>query len=330
MRARTAVGRGKTVFMAAVGAGLMLAAGLASAADYPEKPVRMVIGFAAGGATDLLGRIVGQKLADRLGQPFVADNRVGAGGMLATEIVAKAPGDGYTLLVASASHAINASLYKSLPYDPVADFEPVSLIGITSNVVAIHPSVPANTLAEFIALAKARPGTINLASAGSGSSSHLAGELFRSMAGINLVHVPYKGTADSLRDLLSGQVQATVDSVPALLPHINRGALRALGVGDKKRIPQLPDVPTIAEAGVPGFDAASWQMITAPAKTPREVINKLNGEIAAVLKMPDVQKRFNDIAANTSGCTPEEYSALIRSEIAKFANIVKMAGVKVQ
>ncbi|MBL8382473.1 MAG: tripartite tricarboxylate transporter substrate binding protein, partial [Burkholderiales bacterium] len=261
---------------------LLLTLGLAStpplacaADDYPARPIRMVVGFAAGGATDLFARIIGQKLADRLGQQVNVDNRTGAGGSLGTDIVAKAPPDGYTLLMVSASHAINLSLYKSLPFDPVADFDPICTAVATSNVLAVHPSLPASTLAEFLALARAKPGGINLASAGTGSSSHLAGELFKSMAGITLVHVPYKGTADALRDLLSGQVQATVDALPALLPHINRGTLRALGVGDARRIALLPNVPTIAEGGVPGYEVFAWTGVVAPAKTPRPVIDKL-------------------------------------------------------
>ena len=314
-----------------LGIGLLTTPQWANAADiYPNRPIRMVVGFAAGGATDLFARIIGQGLSDRLGQQVNIDNRTGAGGSLGTDLVAKAAPDGYTLLMVSASHAINPSLFKALPFDPVADFEPVTTAAVTSNVLVVHPSLAAGTLAEFLALARAKPGSINLASAGTGSSSHLAGELFKNLAGISLVHVPYKGTADSLRDLLPGQVQATVDALPALLPHINRGTLRALGVGDGKRIALLPNVPTIAEGGVPGYELYAWTGVVAPAKTPRDVIDRLNREINAIIRLPEVQKRFADMGGAALGGTPEEFAALIKSEIAKFAAIVKAAGVKVQ
>ena len=314
-----------------LGIGLLTTPQWANAADiYPNRPIRMVVGFAAGGATDLFARIIGQGLSDRLGQQVNIDNRTGAGGSLGTDLVAKAAPDGYTLLMVSASHAINPSLFKALPFDPVADFEPVTTAAVTSNVLVVHPSLAAGTLAEFLALARAKPGSINLASAGTGSSSHLAGELFKNLAGISLVHVPYKGTADSLRDLLPGQVQATVDALPALLPHINRGTLRALGVGDGKRIALLPNVPTIAEGGVPGYELYAWTGVVAPAKTPRDVIDRLNREINAIIRLPEVQKRFADMGGAALGGAPEEFAALIKSEIAKFAAIVKTAGVKVQ
>lgn len=302
----------------------------ASSDAYPTRPVRFVVGFAAGGATDLLARITAQKLSERLGQQVVVENRSGAGGTLAATAVARSPADGYTFLVVSASHAINASLYKSLPYDTTADFVAVGTVATAPNVLAVHPSVPANTVAEFIALAKSKPNVINLASAGVGSSSHLAGELFKNMAGIQLVHVPYKGTGEALRDLLTGQVQSTVDAVSALLPYIDSGALKALGVGDPQRMPKLPNVPTISEAGVPGYQVFAWVGLLAPAGTPRDIVQKMNRELEAALRSPDVEKRIDELGARAFVNTPEAFDELIRSEIAKFANVIRTAGVKVE
>jgi len=317
-------------FLLVVAMAMVLPVDRAHAADYPDKPIRLVVGFAAGGATDLFARIVAQKLQDRMGQSVIVENRPGAGGTIASSVVAKAPADGYTIDVVSASHAINATLYPSLPYDSVADFVAIGTVAVAPNVLVVHPSLPVNNLAEFIALAKAKPGTMNLASAGTGSSSHLAGELFKSMAGINLVHVPYKGTGESIRDLISGQVQATVDAVSALLPHINSGALKVLGVGDPQRTPKLPNVPTLSEAGVPGYAYFAWVGLVAPARTPPEVIRKLNAELAVVLKSPDVEKKIDDLGARTFVSSAAEFDALIKSEIAKFAQIIKTAGVKLQ
>ena len=298
--------------------------------QYPTRPVRMVVGFAAGGATDLFARIVAQRLTERWGQQIVVDNRTGAGGSLGTAIVAKAQPDGYTLAVISSSHMINASLYKSLPFDPIADFDGVAMICGITNVLAVNPSLPAKSVTEFIALAKTKPGAINFASGGVGSSSHLGGELFKSMAGIQIVHVPYKGTADALRDLISGQVQSTVDAVSALLPHINKGALRALGVGDLRRMPQLPDVPTIAESGLPGFEYAAIVGILAPARTPREVVANLNREISEILNTPEIGARFAEMGARPALMTPQQLNTLVKNDVARFARIIKSAGVQTQ
>ena len=302
----------------------------AAATDYPNRQVKILVGFAAGGATDLVARIVAQKLTERLGQQFVVENRAGAGGVLATGVVAKSPPDGYTLIMASASHAINVSLQKSLPYDAIADFVAVAPVASTTNVLAVNPALPVNSVAEYIALAKAKPGSINFSSAGVGSSSHLAGELFKSMAGINVTHVPYKGTADAVRDLVGGQVQSTVDSVSALLPFIRSGQLRALGVGDPQRTALLPGVPTIAESGLPGYEVNAWVGILAPAQTPGDVVALLNREILAILQMPDVQKRLEEMGSRPIGTSPEAFAALIRSDVARFAAIIKSAGVQPQ
>ncbi|MEO8976751.1 MAG: tripartite tricarboxylate transporter substrate binding protein [Casimicrobiaceae bacterium] len=298
--------------------------------DYPDRPIKLYVGFAAGGATDLLARIVAEKLSDRMGQQVIVENRAGAGGVVATGIVAKSAPDGYSLIMVSASHAINVSLQKSLPYDAISDFAPVALVGAITNVLVVNPSLPVKSVAEYIALAKAKPGTINFSSAGVGSSSHLAGELFKSMAAIDIRHVPYKGTADAVRDLISGQVQSSVDSVSAFLPYIRNGQLRVLGVADLKRSALLPDVPTISEAGLPGYEVNAWVGVLAPARTPQSIVERLNHEINTVLGLPDVRKQFQQLGAHTIVATPVEFAGLIKSDIAKFAMIVKTAGVKPQ
>jgi len=320
----------KNVFArASLSACALLVSISAAAADYPSRPIRMIVGFAAGGATDLYARIVAQKMSDRFGQQVVVDNRAGAGGSLGTSLVAKASPDGYTLIFVSPSHAINTALYKSIPFDPIADFEPITKVSNGSTyVVAVHPSVAAGTIREFIALANAKPGTLNFASGGVGSTSHLAGELFKSKAGINIVHVPYKGTGDALRDLLAGQVHSTVDALPALLPHINRGALKALGVNIKT--PLLPDVPTISEAGLPDYEFLTWVGVLAPAGTPRSIVRTLNAGINEILKLPDTQKRFSDMSARPAGSTPEEFKALLQRDIAKYGALAKAAGIQPQ
>jgi tripartite-type tricarboxylate transporter receptor subunit TctC len=319
------------VLLAALLAGLTaLSPGARAASDYPNRPVKIFVGFAAGGATDLVARIVAEKLTQRLNQQFVVENRAGAGGVLATSVVAKAPPDGYTLILVSASHAINVSLQKSLPYDAIADFTPVVPVASTTNVLVVNPSLPVNSVAEYIALAKAKPGTINFSSAGVGSSSHLAGELFKSMAGIDISHVPYKGTADAVRDLVGGQVQSTVDSVSALLPFIRNGQLKALAVGDPRRSVLLPNVPTMSEAGLPGYEVNAWVGLLAPAGTPPDVVQLLNREVLAILKQPEVQKRLEDMGSRPIGTSSEEFAALIRSDVAKFAAIIRTAGVTPQ
>ena len=319
------------VLCVALAAGLVGTSLPARAADdYPTRPIRLLVGFAAGGATDLIARAIAQRLGERLGQQVIVENRVGAGGTVAAAALAKAPADGYTLMMVSASHAVNPSLYKNLPYDTLKDFNPVSEVSVTTAVLVVNPSLGVNSVGELIALAKARPGTLNIASAGIGSSAHLAGELFRSMAGIDLVHVPFKGTAESVRDLVAGQVQLTVDSVTALLPFIKDGRLKALGVGDRTRSPLLPDVPTIDEAGVKGYAVFAWGGFIAPAGTPRAVIDKLNRETNVVLKLPEIRDRFAQMGSAPQGSTPDEFDRLIRSEIARFGKIIEAAGTQAQ
>ena len=311
--------------------GLAVAASPARAADeYPNKPIRIVVGFAAGGATDLIARALAQKLSERFGQQVIVENRAGAGGSIGTALVAKAAPDGYTLMMVSASHAVNATMYKDLTYDTLGSFETVSMVSVTTAVLVVHPSLRVNNVAELVALAKARPGALNIASAGIGSSSHLAGELFRSMAGLNLVHVPFKGTAEALRDLVAGEVQLTVDSITALLPLINSAKLKALGVGDTTRSQLLPDVPTLDEAGVKGYAVFAWGGILAPAKTPRTIVDRLNRELNAALQMPDIKERFGKMGSQPSGGTPEAFRNLIESEITRFARIIQAAGTKTQ
>ena len=300
----------------------------ALASNFPSQPIKMVVGFAAGGATDLLTRLVCQKISEKIGQQIVIENKIGAGGSLGTDFVAKSLGDGHTLLSASASHTINQSLYKSLPYDPVADFEPISMIGGISNILVVSPSLQVSSVSELISYVKNNPNKVNIASAGIGSSSHLAGELFQSIAGLKLTHVPYKGTAESVRDLLSGEVQVTIDALPVLLPHIKKGSLKALGVGDKKRISLLPDVPTLSEAGITGYELYAWVGFLAPAKTAKDIISILNLQINNALKLPEVQKKFADMGAFVSGTTPEEFSIIIKNEISKFDKIIKSAGIQ--
>jgi tripartite-type tricarboxylate transporter receptor subunit TctC len=302
----------------------------AQAPAYPTKPVRIVVPFPAGGATDILARAVAQKLSDTWGQAFVVDNRPGAGGNIGSELVAKSAPDGYTLEMGTVgTHAINASLYAKMPYDHVKDFAPIILVAGVPNVLVVHPSVPVNSVQELVAYAKANPGKLNFASSGSGTSIHLSGELFKVMAGVQMTHVPYKGSAPALSDLLGGQVQLMFDNLPPSLPQIKAGKLRALGVTSVARAPALPDTPTIAESGLPGFDASSWFGLLAPAGTPPAVIAKLNTEIAKWLVTPEAREKLIAIGANIAGGTPEDFARHIQAETAKWAKVVKESGAKV-
>jgi tripartite-type tricarboxylate transporter receptor subunit TctC len=311
-------------------AGLALA-GPAKAQDYPSKPIRLVVPFAAGGATDVLARLVGERLTASLGQQVVVDNRPGAGGNIGSDIVARAEPDGYTILMgAVGTHAINPSLYPKMPYDPVKDFAPVTLVASVPNVLVVNPEVPAKSVEELIDLAKAKPGELNFASSGNGTSIHLSGELFKAMTGTDIVHVPYKGSGPAVTDLLGGQVQMMFDNMPSSLPHVKAGKLRALGVTSAKRSPALPEVPTIAEAGVPGYDATSWFGILAPAGTPEPVVTRLQGAIVQALGEPEMRQRMADLGAEPVGDTPAEFGQFIAAEIAKWAKVVNDAGVKLE
>lgn len=305
------------------------AAGSAALAqDYPAKPVRLIVPFPPGGGNDTIARLIGQKLAPVLGQQVLVDNRPGAGGTIGAELAAKAPADGYTLFLAGvASHGINPNLRKKLPYDPVRDFNGVSLIASAPLLVVVHPSLPVKTVKQLIALAKARPGAINFASNGAGGSSHLAVELFKMMTGTDMVHVPYKGLSSALTDLLSGQVQVMFSSAVAMLPQVRAGRLRAIAMTGNKRSPAIPDIPTVAEAGVPGYETGSWYGIVVPARTPRPVIERLGREVAAITRSPEISGRLTAEAVIPVGSTPDEFDAYIRKELARWARVIAAAKI---
>ncbi len=302
------------------------------AADaYPAKPIRFVVAFPPGGGTDIIARSIAQKLAERFAQQVAVDNRPGAGGNIGTDIVAKSAPDGYTILMGSAGPlAINASLFAKMPFDPIKDLAPVTLAASTPNVLVVHPSIAARTVKDLIALAKARPGDINFASSGHGTPAHLAGELFNSMAGVKLVHVPYKGAAPALADLLGGQVQIMFSTMPPALPHVKDGKLRALAVTSRKRSPATPELPTMDEAALPGFEAITWHGVVAPAGTPAAVIARLNREIVAILHLPEVVERLSGQGAEALGSTPEEFASYIKSESVKWAKVVRESGAKAE
>ena len=308
---------------------LALLAGAASAQSYPSKPVRVVIPWPPGGSNDVVGRIVTQKVGENLGQQFIVDNRAGAAGSIGADVVAKAPPDGYTLMVHSTSHVGNAHLYKKLPYDTLKDFTGVALLAAQPGALTIHPSLPVKTVKEFIALAKARPGTINYSSSGNGSAPHLSMELLVAMTGIKIVHVPYKGGAPQVTALVSGETQASLATVSTVLVHVQSGRLRALGVSSAKRTATMPDVPTIAEAGVPGYEMSPWIGVFVPTGTSKELIAKLNSENNRALKAPDVSNLLSSNALDALGGTPEEFDARIKADYEKYAKLIKLTGAKV-
>ncbi len=296
--------------------------------DYPSRPIRLIVPFTPGGGTDILARAIGQKLSESFGQQVVVDNRAGAGGTIGAELAAKAAPDGNTLLMVSASYAVNASLYK-LSFDPVRDLAPVTLVASVPFMLIATPSLPAGNVKELIALAKARPNSLNYASSGSGSSPHLAGEMLKMMAAIEMVHVPYKGGGPAVADLMGGQVQLMFNTILQSLPFIKSGKLKALAVGSAKRSPAAPDVPTIAESGVPGYDFSNWFGVLAPAATPKAVITKLQGEIARHLTGPELRKRLAAEGAEVVGSSPEDFGRTMRADIEKYAKIIKAANVRI-
>jgi tripartite-type tricarboxylate transporter receptor subunit TctC len=310
----------------------LLALGAGSAlATYPDRPVRLIVPFPPGGPTDIVARPLAQNLSENLGQQVIVDNRGGAGGNIGAAAVMKSAADGYTLLMGTVgTHAINASLYKKLTFDPVKDFAPVSLVAQAAVVLVVHPSVPAKTLREFIALAKSKPGQITFGSAGSGSPGHLTGELFKDMAGVELVHVPYQGSAPAISDLLGGQIHAMFDPIQATLSHVKAGKLRLLGVSSSKRSSAFPDVPTIAEAGVPGFETTAWWAVFAPAGTPKEIITRLNTEIVKIMRSPDTKERLRQLDIEPIGSTPDQLVAFMKIETAKWSRAVKFSGAIVE
>jgi tripartite-type tricarboxylate transporter receptor subunit TctC len=299
------------------------------AQTYPSKPVRIVVPFPAGGTSDILARAVGQKLAEEWKQQVIVDNRPGAGANIGAEIVAKAPPDGYALLLASTIHTINPSLYSKLAYDPVRDFTPVTMVAATSQVLAVHNSIPVKTVKEFIAYAKKRPGELNYSSAGSGSQPHLTAELFKSMTGIDIVHVPYKGAPPAMIDLLAGQVALTFATAPSAVPHVKAGRLRALGVSTAHRIGALPGVPTIAEAGVPGFESSGANGVVGPAGLPPAIVERLATAVTRIVKEPAMSRYLSEQGADPVTMTPAEYGAYIKSEVVKWAKVVRASGAKV-
>jgi tripartite-type tricarboxylate transporter receptor subunit TctC len=306
------------------------APGLARAqpADWPTRPVRLILPFPPGGGTDILGRLIAEQLTANLGQPVVAENRGGAGGNVGAEAAAKSAPDGYSIVLVAPSLAISPSLYSSLGYDPVKDFAPVSLVATVPNVMITNPEVPAKTLKEFIALAKSRPGEMNFGSGGSGTSNHLAGELFNIVAGVKLVHVPYKGVNLAMNDVISGRVQLVFIGIPAAAPHIKAGRLRALALVAEHRSSVLPEVPTVAEASLPKFEVTTWYGILAPAGTPRPIVERLNRELGKIMHSPELKKRIEALATDPVTSTPEEFADLIKREIAKWGEVVREAGVK--
>jgi tripartite-type tricarboxylate transporter receptor subunit TctC len=310
-------------------AALAISCGAAFAQPFPQRTVKLVVGFPPGGGVDIIARTISQALSDRLGQPVIVENRPGAGGNIAAELVAHAPADGYTLLVSAVSSlAISASLYKAPRYDLMKDLTPVAVVASVPNVLVVHPSIKVSNVKEFIAYVKANPGKVNFGSAGSGTTVHFAGELFKSMASLDMVHVPYKGAAPAMADLLGGQVQVMFDFLSAAAPQIKSGKLRALAVTSTTRSPVLPNVPTIAEAGLPGYNVLGSFGVMAPTGTPVEVVSRLNREIAAVVNLPEVKEHLLSYAATPEQLSPAEFAQVLKAEVAKWAKIVDATGVK--
>lgn len=317
-----------TLASLAVGAAALPAAALAQA-PYPSKLITIIVPFSAGGTTDILARIVAQGLTTELGQSVVVDNRPGAGGNIGGVLAAKAPADGYTLFMGTVgTHAINASLYKKMGFDPVKDFAPLTRVANVPNLLVANPNQPFKTVKELIAYAKANPGKVNFGSSGSGSSIHLSGELFNSMAKVEMVHVPYKGSAPAVTDLLGNQIGIMFDNMPSAIQHVRSGKLVPLAVTTAKRSPELPNVPTIAEAGVPGYEATSWFGMLAPAATPAPIVAKLNAALVKVLAQPDVKKKINDQGAEAYSETPAEFAAFIQKESVKWGKVVRESGAQ--
>ncbi len=295
---------------------------------YPTKPVRMIVPSSAGGGTDIVARILAPELSKRLGQQVVIDNRPGAGTMIGIEVAAKSPADGYTVLMGLSTLAINSALYKKVPYDPQHDFAPITQAVSSASIIVVHPSVPVKTLKELIAFSRARPGQLNYASAGTGTYPHMTMELFLSMAKLKMVHIPYKGTAPAMIDMLAGQVSTMAATVLTGMPHIRSGRLRPLGITSLARSSVAPEIPTVAEAGLPGYESVQWYGMLAPAKTPREIVNRLYTETSAILKQPEIKTRFATDGADTVASSPDEFTRYIQSELVKWAKVARDAGIQ--
>lgn len=320
-----------TILHAAVSACLVIiTTGVHAQTAYPVKPVRMIVPSTPGGGPDLMARTIAQKMTEAWGQQVVVEPRPGAGGIIGSEAVAKAAPDGYTLIMGNAgSHAVNPGLYKKLPYDPLKDFVPVVLVSSAPNILIVHPSLPVKTAKDLIALAKARPGELTFGSGSNGSTAHLSGEMFSMMAGVKLVHVPYKGAPAAALGVITGEISMAILNLPPALPHVRSGKLKALGVSTPKRSAAVPDLPTIAESGLPGYSATAWYGVLAPAGTPRDIIAKLNKEIVKILGNDEVRKRIASDGGEVIGSTPEEFTAVMKTDIAKWAKVVKASGAQV-
>ena len=301
-----------------------------SAGAYPARPIRLIVPFAPGGSNDIMARLAGQKLSESLGTQVVVDNRAGGSGIIGTDIAAKAAPDGYTVLMMSLTFAVNPSLYSKLPYDTEKDLAPVTLVASAPLMLVVHPSIPAKSVQEFIAYAKSNPGKLNFGSGGPGTTPHLAGEMLKMMAGVRMTHVPYKGGGPALTDLVGGQIQLMLENIPSTLPHAKSGRLRALAVSGLKRSPLVPDLPTLDEAGLKGYEIVGWNGLFVPAGTPRSVVTLLYRETAKALAQSDVKERLATMGAEPVGSSPEEFRAFVKAEIAKWAKVVKEAGLKVE
>jgi tripartite-type tricarboxylate transporter receptor subunit TctC len=317
-----------SVGLAIVGIACSALANAQANTAYPTRPVRIIVPQSAGASTDLTARVIAQKLGPALGQTIVVDNRPGAGSIIGTDMVAKATPDGHTLLVVASSITLNPSLHKNLPFDPIRDLAPITQLSAFPNLLTVHPTVPIKTVKDLIALAKAKPGSINYGSSGAATGTHLSAELFKYMTGIDMVHVPYKGGGPAVQALMGGQVQLNFATIVSVLPFVRAGKLRGVAVTTIKRSPSAPDIPTIAESGVPGYDHGPWNGFLAPAKTPRPIIARLNQETARILQLPETRTVFQNEGAEPVGNTPEEFGAIIKTETAKWAKVIQAAGIK--
>jgi tripartite-type tricarboxylate transporter receptor subunit TctC len=310
---------------------IVTAAGAEAATSYPARPIRIIVAYTPAGTTDILARTLGQKMSDAWGQPVVVENRPGAAGNIGTEYAARATPDGYTLLMTTAGvHGINPSLYRKLGFDAIRDFAPVSLVAMVPNILVVNPKLPVKDVQSLIAYAKSNPGKLSYGSPGLGSTAHLSMELFKSMTGTNLVHVPYKGSAGVLTDLMGGQIAVTMDNIPPYLPHVKAGKLRALAISTAKRSPAIPELPTVAEAGVPGYSSGAWFGLVAPAATPKDIVEKLSAETARILQLADVKSRLTELGAEPLSSSPAQFASHIKAEIAKWKKVIHDAHVALQ
>jgi tripartite-type tricarboxylate transporter receptor subunit TctC len=327
----TVIHQRRRTIQGAIAAALVLAAspGAGQTSNWPNKPIRYIVPFAPGGTTDILARMVGEKLGAALGQPIVVENKAGQGGSVGAAELARAAPDGYTIGGGTiSSHAINATLYEKLSYDPVTSFAPITLYATQPNVLLVHPSVPVKNLSDFIALLKANPEKYSFGSAGNGTSQHISGELFKTMAGVKMQHIPYRGSGQMMPDLLSGNLPVAMDNIATAIPHVRAGKLRALAVTTATRSAVAPDVPTMTESGLAGYEISSWQAVFAPAGTPAPIVERLYTEITRILKTPEIQKRFTDLGLDPSGMPPQELAALIKADVPRLGKIVKESGAR--